>query len=100
MRSQTKAEQRGQLGSLWPPRAASKDRLDKHRSIDLALYFDMKDRSNYCCDVSAPAESWKDYAWLCINARVGNALISAFSEQSKASYRFGRCRSSGWKRKR
>jgi hypothetical protein len=32
------------------------------------------------CDVSPSAQLWKDYAWLCINARIGNALISAFSE--------------------
>jgi hypothetical protein len=29
-----------------------------------------------------------------------NALNSAFSEQSKASYRLGRCRSLGWMRQR
>jgi hypothetical protein len=35
------------------------------------------------CDVSPSAQLWKDYAWLCINARIGNALISAMSGVSR-----------------
>src|SRR6185437_1481805 len=36
-----------------------------------------------------------EYSSHCISMYSGNALISAFSEQSMASYRFGHCRSLG-----
>jgi hypothetical protein len=52
------------------------------------------------CDRQKGRESLSEYSGTCMDIRAGNLLISAFSEQSKASYRFGRCRSLGRMRQR